>query len=102
MKTVVEGNLGINSDVGIILPTYCEAANIEKLIEEIETLQSNVCILVIDDSSLDGTSGIVQKIQKKYRNILLFIRPKKTFKTKINYAKNVSKYSFFTNFLRQT
>jgi len=67
----------MNSDVGIILPTYCEAANIEKLIDEIESLELNVCILVIDDSSLDGTSNIVRKIQNNYQNILLFIRPKK-------------------------
>jgi dolichol-phosphate mannosyltransferase len=72
----VRGSL-TNSDVGIILPTYCEAANIEKLIEEIESLELNACVLVIDDSSHDGTSNIVRKIQKKYKNILLFIRPKK-------------------------
>jgi len=76
LKTVVDENL-MNSDVGIILPTYCEAANIEKLIDEIESLELNVCILVIDDSSLDGTSNIVRKIQNNYQNILLFIRPKK-------------------------
>jgi dolichol-phosphate mannosyltransferase len=72
----VRGSL-TNSDVGIILPTYCEAANIRKLITEIESLELNACILVIDDSSQDGTSNIVRKIQKKYKNILLFIRPKK-------------------------
>jgi len=72
----VRGSL-TNSDVGIILPTYCEAANIERLIEEIEDLELNACILVIDDSSHDGTANIVRKIQRKYRNILLFIRPKK-------------------------
>jgi len=31
-----EGNLNVNSDVGIILPTYCEAVKTEKLIDEIE------------------------------------------------------------------
>jgi dolichol-phosphate mannosyltransferase len=72
----VRGSL-TNSDVGIILPTYCEAANIEKLIEEIESLELKACVLVIDDSSHDGTSNMVRKIQKKYKNILLFIRPKK-------------------------
>lgn len=75
MKRIDEGNL--NSEVGVILPTYCEAANIEKLIEEIENLGLNIFILVIDDSSFDGTSNIVRKIQKKYHNILLFVRPRK-------------------------
>ncbi len=73
----VEGNLEANSEIGIILPTYCEAANIDKLIHEIESLNLNVSILVIDDSSPDGTADIVRELQKKYDNILLFVRPKK-------------------------
>jgi dolichol-phosphate mannosyltransferase len=73
----VEGNLKANANVGIILPTYCEAQNIGKLIHEIESLNLNVVILVIDDSSTDGTAEIVKKLQKRYNNILVFIRPKK-------------------------
>ena len=34
----VEGNLDCKSEVGVILPTYCEAENITKLIDEIESL----------------------------------------------------------------
>jgi dolichol-phosphate mannosyltransferase len=74
----VEGDLEVNSQIGVILPTYCEAANIEKLIDEIESLNLNVSIMVIDDSSSDGTSGIVRAIQKKRDNILLLVRPKKS------------------------
>jgi len=73
----IEGNLDIDSEVGVILPTYCEAQNIEKLIDEIENLNLFTSILVIDDSSPDGTSDIVRKCQKKHDNILLFERPKK-------------------------
>lgn len=65
------------SDIGIILPTYCEAANIENLIREIENLGLNVQILVIDDSSLDGTSNIVRRLQKEYKNIMLYVRSRK-------------------------
>jgi len=74
---VIEGNLDIESEIGLILPTYCEAANIGKLLDEIESLNLNVCILVIDDSSPDGTADVVRGMQKKYGNILLFVRPKK-------------------------
>jgi dolichol-phosphate mannosyltransferase len=73
----IEGNLDINSEIGVILPTYCEAQNIEKLIDEIENLNLDASILVINDSSPDGTSDIVRKCQEKYDNILLFERPKK-------------------------
>jgi dolichol-phosphate mannosyltransferase len=66
-----------NSDVGIILPTYCEVANIGNLIEEIENLELNTHILVIDDSSLDGTSDVVKKLQEKYPNISMHVRPRK-------------------------
>lgn len=77
MKPLIEGNLKTDSDMGVILPTYCEAANIENLIEEINNLKLNSRILVIDDSSPDGTADIVREIQKKRQNILLFVRPKK-------------------------
>jgi dolichol-phosphate mannosyltransferase len=73
----VEGNLEVSSEIGIILPTYCEAANIEKLILELENSNLNVSILVIDDSSPDGTADLVRKLQSKYSNVLLLIRSKK-------------------------
>jgi dolichol-phosphate mannosyltransferase len=74
----IEGDLSTKSEVGIILPTYCEAANIEKLIDELESLNLNLSILVIDDSSPDGTGVIARALQRKYKNILLFTRPGKT------------------------
>jgi dolichol-phosphate mannosyltransferase len=74
----VEGNVGVNSEVGLILPTYCEAASIEKLVHEIEGLNLNISILVIDDSSPDHTADMVRKLQGEYKNILLRVRPKKS------------------------
>jgi dolichol-phosphate mannosyltransferase len=71
------GNAEVNSRVGVILPTYCEAQNIEKLILEIENLPMNASILVVDDSSPDGTAEAVTKLQKRYPNILLMVRPQK-------------------------
>jgi dolichol-phosphate mannosyltransferase len=72
-----EGNADIRSDVGVILPTYCEAANIAQLIQEIEGLGQNISLLVIDDSSPDKTADIVRSLQEEYGNILLLARPKK-------------------------
>jgi dolichol-phosphate mannosyltransferase len=73
----VEGDISIESDVGVILPTYCEATNIGQLIQEIEGLKQKISILVVDDSSPDGTASFVRSLQKEYSNILLLSRPKK-------------------------
>jgi dolichol-phosphate mannosyltransferase len=73
----IEGNLNIHSEIGIMLPTYCEAGNVEKLIQELEDSNLDRSILVIDDSSPDGTANIVRKLQEKYKNVLLLVRDKK-------------------------
>jgi len=78
MPYQLTGDLGVNSEVGVILPTYREAENIGKLIVEIENLPLSTSILVIDDSSPDKTAEIVKNLQKKYGNILLCVRPEKS------------------------
>jgi dolichol-phosphate mannosyltransferase len=75
VKTI--GNLDFNADVGVLLATYCEAPNIERLIVEIESMPIDSHIVVVDDSSPDGTADLVKKLQKKYPNILLLVRPGK-------------------------
>jgi len=51
----------------IVIPTYNEAVNIKKLIHEI-FLQNirNLHIIVVDDSSSDGTGLIVQQMEKQF------------------------------------
>jgi dolichol-phosphate mannosyltransferase len=63
--------------VAIMLPTYREAQNIESLIREIQGLNLNSLVLVIDDSSPDGTAHIVRRLQEEYPNIILLVRPAK-------------------------
>lgn len=63
--------------VAVILPTYCEAENIESLMREIEELKLDLMIVVIDDSSPDDTANIAKKLQKKYGNVHLISRPEK-------------------------
>ena len=63
--------------VAIILPTYCEAGNIANLIREIKGLMQDSLIVVIDDSSDDGTASIVESLQTEYDSILCFKRPSK-------------------------
>ena len=65
------------SHVAVILPTYCEAGNIEHLILTIENLGIDPTIVVIDDSSPDETGNLVRKLQENYSNIVLLSRPYK-------------------------
>ncbi len=63
--------------VAVMLPTYCEAGNIESLVREIKSLKPDSLIVVIDDSSYDGTANIARKLQEEYDNILVLTRPAK-------------------------
>ena len=65
------------ASVAVLLPTYCEAENIESLIQDIKGLNLNILIAVIDDSSPDGTAERVMKLQEKYGNIHLVSRSEK-------------------------
>ena len=73
----IEGSLRVKSEVGIILPTYCEVGNISRLVDEIENLNLNLSILLIDDSSPDGTADAFRNLQKKHNNLLLYSRTEK-------------------------
>ena len=61
----------------IIIPTYNECENIATLIEAVLQLQQGHHILVVDDSSPDGTGGIVQKLREKHSEVHLLSRPGK-------------------------
>lgn len=54
------------SDSLIIIPTYNEKENIEKIILKIFSLEKDFHILIVDDDSPDGTSDIVKKLQNEY------------------------------------
>jgi dolichol-phosphate mannosyltransferase len=59
----------------VMIPTYNEAGNIEKLIKAILKLNNKIGILIVDDNSADGTAEIVKKLDKKYQNkIHLIVR----------------------------
>ena len=73
----VDKTLKKKPSVAIMLPTYCEAGNIENLIREIKSLKQDSLIVVIDDSSYDGTGKILERLQREYDNILVFTRPAK-------------------------
>lgn len=62
----------------VIIPTYNEAENIIKLIQEIiDKTKGKVDILIVDDNSPDGTSDVVRRFQKENQNVFLMTRPTK-------------------------
>ncbi len=61
----------------VLLPTYCEAENIESLIREIQALNLGLTLVLIDDSSPDGTAEIAGKLNEEYGNIHVVSRPEK-------------------------
>ena len=62
----------------VVIPTYNEKENIGNLIETIIGLQvPDLSILVVDDSSPDGTGKIVSDYSQKYPQVSLFTRAKK-------------------------
>lgn len=60
--------------IAIIIPTYNESGNIERLIKKILSLNLPCQLFIIDDDSPDGTSEIVGTISKKNKNVSLIQR----------------------------
>lgn len=61
----------------IIIPTYNEKENIDAILREIFTLPISFDVLVVDDSSPDGTAEIVKNLQDNYPDLFLEIRKEK-------------------------
>ena len=50
----------------VIIPTYNEIENIEKMIRTVFDLPKEIHILIVDDGSPDGTAEVVQELQQQY------------------------------------
>lgn len=57
----------------VIIPTYNEKENIEKMIRKVRSLEGNFHILIVDDGSPDGTAGIVKRLQEEFTDSLFII-----------------------------
>ena len=57
----------------VIIPTYNEKENIEKIIRKVFSLDGEYHILVIEDNSPDGTAGIVKGLQAEFPERLFMI-----------------------------
>ena len=57
----------------VIIPTYNEKENIERIILKVLSLEGGFNILIIDDNSPDGTASIVKELAGKYQTRLFLI-----------------------------
>lgn len=60
----------------VIIPTYNEAGNIEKMVRKVFSLSRSFHLLIIDDGSPDGTAGIVKKLQAEFSSSLFLLERK--------------------------
>ena len=67
------------SNILVITPTYNEVGNINNFINTILGLEEKVDILVVDDSSPDGTGNVISQHIRYQERLYLLSRP-----TKIN------------------
>lgn len=63
----------------VIIPTYNEIENIERLLRNVFSLQRNFDVLVVDDGSPDGTAATVKMLQDEYpERLFLKVRAQKS------------------------
>lgn len=58
------------SEALVIIPTYNEKENIEKMVHKVFSLPADFHLLIVDDGSPDGTAAIVKALQKDYEGKL--------------------------------
>lgn len=63
--------------LAVIIPTYNERNNVERIIKDIFNKVPSVYVRIVDDNSPDGTGGIVEGMMKDFPNLLLLKREKK-------------------------
>ncbi|MBR5150762.1 MAG: polyprenol monophosphomannose synthase [Bacteroidaceae bacterium] len=61
------------SDSVIIIPTYNEKENIERMIRTLLALEHGFDVLVVDDGSPDGTAGIVKSLMAEFPDKVFII-----------------------------
>jgi dolichol-phosphate mannosyltransferase len=63
----------------VIIPTYNEIENIERIIHAVFQLPSSFHLLIVDDNSPDGTAAKVKELQIKFNDrLFLEVRQKKS------------------------
>jgi dolichol-phosphate mannosyltransferase len=64
------------NDSLVIIPTYNEKENIEKIIRVVFSLEKKFDLLIVEDNSPDGTAGIVKNLMKEFPDRLFILERK--------------------------
>jgi len=64
------------NDSLVIIPTYNEKENIERIIRKVFSLEKDFNVLVVEDNSPDGTAEIVHRLMKEFENRLFILERK--------------------------
>ena len=62
----------------VVVPTYNERDNIERIIRELLSLSTSISVLVVDDNSPDGTGEFVSRLAKTERRLEVLVRQRKS------------------------
>ena len=60
-------------DAVVIIPTYNEIENVERIVKNVFSLQRDFHILIVDDNSPDGTAAEVKKMQSEFPERLFLV-----------------------------
>ena len=66
---IIEYICGMDTKL-VIIPTYNEIENVEKIIKAVLALEEGFDILIIDDGSPDGTAAAVKRLQAQFEGRL--------------------------------
>jgi len=62
----------------IVLPTFNEADNIVEVLQKLRAVVPEASVLVVDDSSPDGTADLVEEVAEEIGDVSVMRRPAKT------------------------
>lgn len=74
-STTTEYTLPV-SDSLVIIPTYNEKENVERMLRTVFSLHKVFHVLIVDDGSPDGTAQIVQRLQSEFPDKLFMLQRK--------------------------
>ena len=68
----------MSAPVWVILPTYQEAGNVERIVHAVLAAVPGAHVLVVDDSSPDGTGAIADALAAEHDAVEVLHRPRKS------------------------